>query len=151
MRGDILYYAPRTIERTAGSNYNKSVYDCQKEIMKKQPGVQRVDKPWGYEIIYAWTEKYVGKVLFVKKGHRLSLQFHREKDETIFIYQGKIELQVGEKEDKLSTRILPAGTAVRLKPLMLHRMKALADTHILEVSTPQITDVVRLMDDYGRV
>ena len=111
---------------------------------------KRVDKPWGYELIYAVTEAYVGKILFIKKGERLSLQYHREKDETIYIYQGQIELQVGLKEDGLSVEVLSEGDAIRLKPLVLHRMKALVDTFILEVSTPQLKDVVRLEDDYGR-
>ncbi len=112
---------------------------------------KRVEKPWGYELIYAATDKYVGKILFVKKGERLSLQYHREKDETIYIYQGKIELQVGQKEETLSIVLLSEGEAMRLKPLVLHRMKALVDTYILEVSTPQLKDVVRLEDDYGRI
>ena len=97
------------------------------------------------------AETYVGKVLFVKKGQRLSLQYHRQKDETIYIYQGRIELQVGLKEGALDTIVMGAGDAIRLKPNTLHRMKALVDAFILEVSTPQIKDVVRLEDDYGRV
>jgi mannose-6-phosphate isomerase len=111
----------------------------------------RVEKPWGYELVYARNELYVGKVLFVKKGQRLSLQYHREKDETIYIFQGKIDLQVGEKEGELAAIIMEEGDAMRLKPNTLHRMKALVDTFILEASTPQIHDVVRLEDDYGRV
>ena len=110
----------------------------------------RVEKPWGYELIYALAETYVGKVLFVKKGQRLSLQYHRQKDETIYIYQGRIELQVGLKEGALDTIVMGEGDAIRLKPNTLHRMKALVDAFILEVSTPQIKDVVRLEDDYGR-
>ena len=112
---------------------------------------KRVEKPWGYELIYAVTDKYVGKILFVKKGKRLSLQYHREKDETIYIYRGKIELQVGHLDHRLEDEELSEGDAIRLEPLVLHRMKALEDTFILEVSTPQLTDVVRLEDDYGRV
>lgn len=110
----------------------------------------RVEKPWGYEIIYAIAESYVGKVLFVKKGQRLSLQYHLQKDETIYVFKGRIELQVGLKEGPLETMMLNEGGAIRLRPNTLHRMKALVDTFVLEASTPQLKDVVRLEDDYGR-
>lgn len=120
--------------------------------MKIQPEkARRVDKPWGYELIYAVTETYVGKVLFVKEGCRLSLQYHELKDETIYIYQGQINLQIGENKKELSRLALSQGDAIRLKPRTLHRMEAVVDTFILEVSTPQLQDVVRLDDDYGRV
>ncbi len=112
--------------------------------------VRRVEKPWGYELIYAQTDKYLGKILFVKQGQRLSLQYHEKKDETMFVQQGEIELEAGGPGDALSARVLAAGDAVRLKPLTRHRVKALSDTFILEVSSPEIDDVVRLADDYGR-
>ena len=112
--------------------------------------VRKVDKPWGYELIYARTERYVGKILFVKKGHRLSLQYHEKKDETMFIQRGKIELQSGAAGEELATKILSEGDAVRLRPLTRHRVQAIKDTYILEVSTPELEDVVRLSDDYGR-
>jgi mannose-6-phosphate isomerase len=112
---------------------------------------RHVDKPWGYELIWALTEAYCGKVLFVRAGHSLSLQFHREKDESWYVQSGRAELQVGAAgEAMLSTEVLAAGEALRFPPGTVHRVKALEDTTILEVSTPQIDDVVRLEDAYGR-
>ncbi len=112
---------------------------------------KRVDKPWGYELIWALTETYCGKVLFVRAGEQLSLQFHREKDESWYVQSGRAELQVGSVgEAVLKTEVLPAGAALRFPPGTVHRVKALEDTTILEVSTPQIEDVVRLEDAYGR-
>ena len=111
----------------------------------------RVDKPWGYELIWALTEAYCGKVLFVRAGESLSLQFHRVKDESWYVQSGRAELQVGAAgEAVLSTEVLAAGGALRFPPGTVHRVKALEDTTILEVSTPQIDDVVRLEDSYGR-
>jgi mannose-6-phosphate isomerase len=112
---------------------------------------RRVEKPWGYELIWALTELYCGKVLFVRAGEQLSLQFHREKDESWYVQSGRAELQVGAAgEAVLSTEVLAAGEALRFPPGTVHRIHALEDTTILEVSTPQIEDVVRLEDAYGR-
>jgi mannose-6-phosphate isomerase len=112
---------------------------------------KRVEKPWGYELIWALTEAYCGKVLFVRAGEQLSLQFHREKDESWYVQSGRAELQVGAAgEAMLSTEVLAPGEALRFPPGTVHRIKALEDTTILEVSTPQIDDVVRLEDAYGR-
>jgi mannose-6-phosphate isomerase len=112
---------------------------------------KRVDKPWGYELIWALTEAYCGKVLFVRAGESLSLQFHREKDESWYVQSGRAELQVGAAgEAVLSTEVLAAGEALHFPPGTVHRVTALEDTTILEVSTPQIDDVVRLEDAYGR-
>ena len=112
---------------------------------------RRVDKPWGYELIWALTEAYCGKVLFVRAGEQLSLQFHREKDESWYVQSGRAELQVGAAgEAVLSTEVLAAGEALRFPPGTVHRIQALEDTTILEVSTPQLDDVVRLEDAYGR-
>jgi mannose-6-phosphate isomerase-like protein (cupin superfamily) len=112
---------------------------------------RRVDKPWGYELIWALTEVYCGKVLFVRAGEQLSLQFHREKDESWYVQSGRAELQVGAAgEAVLSTEVLAAGEALRFPPGTVHRIRALEDTTILEVSTPQLDDVVRLEDAYGR-
>jgi mannose-6-phosphate isomerase len=112
---------------------------------------RHVDKPWGYELIWALTEAYCGKVLFVRAGESLSLQFHREKDESWYVQSGRAELQVGAAgEAVLSTEVLAGGEALRFPPGTVHRIKALEDTTILEVSTPQIDDVVRLEDSYGR-
>jgi mannose-6-phosphate isomerase len=112
---------------------------------------KRVDKPWGYELIWALTDAYCGKILFVRAGESLSLQFHREKDESWYVHSGRVELQVGAAGDAvLQTEVLAPGAALRLRPGTVHRLKALEDTSVLEVSTPQLEDVVRLEDSYGR-
>jgi mannose-6-phosphate isomerase len=112
---------------------------------------RRVDKPWGHELIWALTDSYCGKVLFVRAGEALSLQFHREKDESWYVLSGRAELQVGAVgEAVLATEVLAAGAALRFPPGTVHRVSALEDTTILEVSTPQLDDVVRLEDAYGR-
>ena len=112
--------------------------------------VRRVDKPWGYEVIFAHTESYCGKVLFVRKGEQLSLQFHQEKDETIYVHQGRIELEVGPPGQPTKKQIAGAGRAFHLTPGTVHRWRALEDSLVLETSTPHLDDVVRLEDDYGR-
>ncbi len=111
----------------------------------------KVEKPWGYELIWALTDVYCGKILFVKAGESLSLQFHREKDESWFVQSGRAELEMGRPGDKTPNReVVGPGAAFRIRPGTIHRVKALEDTSILEVSTPQIEDVVRLEDRYGR-
>jgi mannose-6-phosphate isomerase len=113
--------------------------------------VTRVDKPWGYELIWARTETYVGKVLFVRAGHSLSLQFHREKDEAWYIQSGRAKLELGDVGDPvLKDEVVGAGAAFHYVPGTVHRVTAIEDTTILEVSTPQLDDVVRLEDAYGR-
>jgi mannose-6-phosphate isomerase len=112
--------------------------------------VERVEKPWGYEIVYALTERYCGKVLFIRKGEQLSLQFHRRKDEIIFVHEGRIELEVGEPGRTPDVEVIGPGHAFRFKPGTVHRWRALEDTLVLEVSTPDVDDVVRLEDRYGR-
>jgi mannose-6-phosphate isomerase len=113
--------------------------------------VRKVDKPWGYELIWALTGVYCGKVLFVKKGHSLSLQFHREKDESWLIQSGRAKLELGEVgAPMLEQEVIAAGAAFHFPPGTVHRVTALEDTTILEVSTPQLDDVVRLEDAYGR-
>ena len=111
---------------------------------------RKTEKPWGYELLYAHTPKYVGKVIFVKKGHRLSLQYHQRKDESMYILSGKARIDSGEDETKLTSLVFEPGGVIRLKPLTRHRVEALEDTTLLEVSTPELEDVVRLQDDYGR-
>ena len=113
--------------------------------------VRRVDKPWGHELIWALTDTYCGKVLFVKAGHALSLQFHREKDESWFVQSGRAKLELGEVgEPVLKEEVIAAGAAFHYTPGTVHRVTALEDTTILEVSTPEIEDIVRLKDLYGR-
>ena len=112
---------------------------------------RRVDKPWGYELIWAVAEQYVGKLLFVEAGHSLSLQFHREKDESWYVQSGRAKLELGEAGSAvLVEEIITAGAAFRYRPGTVHRVTAIEDTTILEVSTPHLDDVVRLEDEYGR-
>jgi len=113
--------------------------------------VRKVEKPWGYELIWALTDTYCGKVLFVKAGESLSLQFHREKDEAWLIQSGRVKLELGEVGDPvLRVEVVGAGAAFHYTPGTVHRVTAIEDTTILEVSTPQLDDVVRLEDAYGR-
>jgi mannose-6-phosphate isomerase-like protein (cupin superfamily) len=113
--------------------------------------VRRVDKPWGYELVYALTESYCGKVLFVRAGQALSLQYHEVKDEAWYVQSGLARLEVGTVgDDELQVVELRAGDALRYRPGTVHRVTAVEDTTILEVSTPHLADVVRLEDRYGR-
>jgi mannose-6-phosphate isomerase len=113
--------------------------------------VRRVEKPWGHELIWAVTDTYVGKVLFVRAGHSLSLQFHREKDESWLVQGGRAKLELGDAgETVLLQEVVGPGSAFHYLPGTVHRVTALEDTTILEVSTPQLDDVVRLEDAYGR-
>jgi quercetin dioxygenase-like cupin family protein len=113
-------------------------------------GVVRVEKPWGHEIIWARTEQYVGKLLHIRAGHRLSLQFHRVKDETVHVQSGKMRFIV-EEEGAMVERILGPGDSYHITPNTKHRMEAVTDCDVLEASTPELDDVVRLEDSYGRV
>ena len=112
---------------------------------------RRVEKPWGWELIWAHTDDYVGKILFVTAGHSLSLQFHNEKDESWYVQSGRAELELGQAgETVLKTEVIAGGAAFHFVPGTVHRVTALEDTTIVEVSTPQLDDVVRLEDRYGR-
>jgi mannose-6-phosphate isomerase len=109
----------------------------------------RVEKPWGHELIWARTERYVGKVLHIRKGHKLSLQFHRTKDETIHLFSGRMVLVVDEGSGLVERELKP-GESYHVAPGTKHRMIALSDCDVLEASTPELDDVVRLEDSYGR-
>ncbi|MGE5690799.1 MAG: cupin domain-containing protein [Pseudomonadota bacterium] len=112
---------------------------------------RRIDKPWGHELIWAEGEQYVGKVIFVEAGHALSLQFHREKDESWYVHSGRAKVELGDAgEAVLVEEIVTTGAAFRFRPGTVHRVTAIEDTTILEVSTPHLDDVVRLEDAYGR-
>jgi mannose-6-phosphate isomerase len=112
---------------------------------------RRVDKPWGYELIWALTDRYCGKLLHVRAGEQLSLQFHRVKDEAWFVYEGKAEIELAAAGDALpASEVVGPGAAFHFAPGTVHRVRALEDTTILEVSTPEIDDVVRIEDRYGR-
>jgi len=112
----------------------------------------RVEKPWGYEIWWARTDRYVGKILHVKQGESLSLQYHNVKDETIRVLQGRLLLETKQRDDPgaLRRHELGPGESYHIAPLTVHRMTGLEDTDVLEVSTPELDDVVRLEDRYGR-
>jgi len=110
-----------------------------------------VEKPWGSELIFALTGEYAGKILFVKAGESLSLQFHNVKDESWFVLEGRAKLELGRAGDSfLDETVIAAGEAYHFPPGTVHRVTAVEDTRILEVSTPQLDDVVRLEDNYGR-
>jgi mannose-6-phosphate isomerase len=112
---------------------------------------RKVEKPWGYELIWADAEPYLGKVLFVKAGESLSLQFHNEKDESWLVQSGRARVELGSAGDAvLKEEIVSAGAAFRFRPGTVHRVTGIEDTTILEVSTPHLDDVVRLEDRYGR-
>jgi mannose-6-phosphate isomerase-like protein (cupin superfamily) len=108
-----------------------------------------VDKPWGYELLWAHTERYVGKILHIKKGESLSYQYHRVKDETIRLLTGTMEMDL-EVDGKRSKVSLKSGDCLHIIPGMKHRMTAVEECDVLEVSTPELEDVVRLEDRYGR-
>jgi mannose-6-phosphate isomerase len=111
--------------------------------------VKRVPKPWGYELIFAKTDRYVGKILHINRGESLSLQYHEIKEETLYVVAGELKLTIEVDGDR---RELPlrAGEAFHIAPRMIHRMEAIEDTDVAEVSTPELDDVVRLEDRYGR-
>jgi mannose-6-phosphate isomerase-like protein (cupin superfamily) len=112
---------------------------------------RRVEKPWGYELIWAEAEQYVGKVLFVKAGESLSLQFHRAKDESWLVREGRAKVELGSAGDAvLNEEVVGPGACFRFRPGTVHRVTAIEDTTIVEVSTPDLDDVVRLEDLYGR-
>jgi len=112
--------------------------------------VTRVEKPWGYELHWAKTDRYVGKVIHVNAGHALSLQYHNQKDETIFLWKGRLLFEIGKDVDSLVSREMKVGESVHSTPKVVHRMTAIDDCDIFEVSTPELHDVVRLEDRYGR-
>ena len=113
--------------------------------------VKKIQKPWGHELIWALSDTYCGKLLFVKAGAALSLQFHKEKDESWLVQSGRAKLELGDVGQMLlCEEVVGAGAAFRYRPGTVHRVTAIDDTTILEVSTPQLDDIVRLEDLYGR-
>jgi mannose-6-phosphate isomerase-like protein (cupin superfamily) len=109
----------------------------------------RVDKPWGHELIWARTDRYVGKVLHVKAGHVLSLQYHNRKDETMHVLSGELILRTRPGTD-LQARAFRAGDSVHIPAGLVHQIEAVVDSDVLEASTPELDDLVRLSDRYGR-
>jgi mannose-6-phosphate isomerase len=123
-----------------------------------EQAVRPVRKPWGHELLFARTALYAGKVIFIRAGEALSLQYHRVKDESIYIQSGRLKLEFGEPgqaadegaEGPLANAVLRPGQAWRIPAMTRHRFVAIEDTHLFEVSTPDLEDVVRLEDRYGR-
>lgn len=113
--------------------------------------IQIKPKPWGREIWFAWTPQYAGKILEIEKGHRFSLQYHQKKWETQLVIEGKVKFTYGKDPKKLSHAILKAGEKIDIPSGMIHRAQALERTVIFEVSSPELDDVVKLEDDYGRI
>jgi mannose-6-phosphate isomerase len=111
--------------------------------------ITRVDKPWGYELHWAKTDRYVGKLIHVNAGHALSLQYHNLKDETIYLHSGRLLFEIREEQGLVGREMGP-GQSVHITPKTIHRMTAIEDSDIFEVSTPELHDVVRLEDRYGR-
>jgi mannose-6-phosphate isomerase len=112
--------------------------------------VKFVPKPWGHETIWAHTDRYVGKVLHIKAGEALSVQYHERKDETVYLLSGQLIYRVGEQGGELRDVHLRVGEAFRITPGTVHQMEAVTDCDVLEASTPDLDDVVRLSDRYGR-
>lgn len=119
------------------------------EHLFKHLDIERVPKPWGYELIFAHTDRYVGKILHVNKGESLSLQYHEKKDETLYVVEGELLLTIEHEGDRRELS-LKKGEAFHIPPRLIHRMLAIVDTDVAEVSTTELDDVVRLEDRYGR-
>jgi mannose-6-phosphate isomerase-like protein (cupin superfamily) len=111
--------------------------------------MEKVDKPWGYELRFICTERFAGKVLFIKAGSQLSLQYHEVKDEAFLVHDGTLELVVGRGNEERVEKLGPGETR-HIPPGTTHRFRAVTDCTLFEVSTPELDDVVRLEDDYGR-
>lgn len=111
--------------------------------------IKRVPKPWGYELIFAKTGRYVGKILHINRGECLSLQYHERKEETLYVVSGELTLTIEHDGDRREL-VLHSGEAFHIPPRLIHRMEAIEDTDVAEVSTPELEDVVRLEDRYGR-
>jgi mannose-6-phosphate isomerase-like protein (cupin superfamily) len=111
--------------------------------------IEQVDKPWGYELRFVRTDQYAGKVLFIKAGSQLSLQYHEQKDEALLVHSGQLELVLGKGEEQ-TVELLGANDAWHVTPGTVHRFRAVTDCLLFEVSTPELEDVVRIEDDYGR-
>jgi mannose-6-phosphate isomerase-like protein (cupin superfamily) len=110
----------------------------------------KVEKPWGHELIWAHTDRYIGKILHVKAGHALSLQYHERKDETIFLLRGRMRFYAGKDKEALREIEMNEGDSYHITPGTVHRMEAITDVDMLEASTSDMDDVVRLEDRYGR-
>jgi mannose-6-phosphate isomerase len=111
---------------------------------------QRIDKPWGHELLWAHTPRYAGKILSIRRGCQLSLQFHERKDECLYLLSGSLELELEEDDGGTTCHRARRGAVFHIAPCRRHRLRALTACRVLEVSTPELDDVVRVEDDYGR-
>ena len=111
--------------------------------------MERVEKPWGYEVRFAHTERYAGKLIVIRAGQQLSLQYHNTKDEAFLVHEGTLDLVLGEGDDQRVEQLGP-GESWHITPKTVHRFRAVTDVSLFEVSTPELDDVVRIEDDYGR-
>jgi len=111
--------------------------------------MKRVDKPWGYEVRFICTDRYAGKLLFIKAGAQLSLQYHEKKDEAFYVQSGTLELVLGSGDEQRTERLEPGETR-HITPGTVHRFRGVTDVELFEVSTPELDDVVRIEDDFGR-
>ena len=109
----------------------------------------KINKPWGFEELIEINKKYMFKKLYMKKGHRCSLQFHNKKHETVFVLSGKLKLTL-KKKNRFFFKIMTKGQSITISPKTIHRMQAISNCYYLEASTPEIKDVVRIQDDYRR-
>lgn len=116
----------------------------------RPPGARRVDKPWGHEVIWAVTDRYAGKILVIEAGRRLSLQYHERKDESIYVVRGRLRLILEDDAGVLQTLELGPGESSHVPVGRRHRYEAIERTELFEVSSPELGDVVRLADDFGR-
>jgi mannose-6-phosphate isomerase len=122
---------------------------AENERMFHRRPITHVPKPWGYELIFAHTDRYVGKILHINQGECLSLQYHEMKDETLYVVEGELKLTIEHEGDRRELA-LRKGEAFHIPPRLIHRMLAVADTDVAEVSTTELHDVIRLEDRYGR-
>jgi mannose-6-phosphate isomerase len=118
--------------------------------MSGRTPVRTVQKPWGHETIWAHTDRYVGKILHIKAGQALSVQYHERKDETVYLLSGRLTYWVKLDGEEMRDMQLEVGDAFRITPGTVHYMEAVTDCDVLEASTPELDDVVRLKDRYGR-
>ena len=121
------------------------------ELRKTASQIEHMEKPWGYELIWAKTDKYAAKILHIDKGQRLSYQYHQRKDEAMLVASGKILVELEGEGGEKTISYLNAGECLHLPALTRHRITAVEDSDVFEVSTPELDDVVRLEDDHGRV
>jgi mannose-6-phosphate isomerase len=120
-----------------------------REDLFQHRAVRRVPKPWGYELLFAKTARYAGKILHINRGESLSLQYHEMKEETLYVIRGELKLTIEYDGDRRELA-LRSGEAFHIPPRLIHRMEAVEDTDVAEVSTPELDDVIRLEDRYGR-